>query len=109
MLVDVLEFVLAEAYDVTIAQSVFLDEFAVDVCPVRTAEIFEKRIVEYRNDQCVLTTDGKIVDLDVIVGFPADGNPFVLQREFPLHCPIHAQNHLRHRSVLFSCLSSERY
>ena len=107
MLVDVFEFVFTEAYDVAVAQRMLFDELAVDIRAVGAAEVFQEGVVEDRDDEGVFATDGKVVDLDVVIGLPADGNAFLLKWEFPLNCSIHTQNHLRHRSVLFSCPFSE--
>src|SRR5262249_50547666 len=109
MLVDVLEFMLAEPDDVTVAQRMLLDELAVHIGPVGAAEILQEGIIENRDDEGVLSADGKVVDLDVVIGLATNVYPFLPELEFPLNRPVHAQNQLCHWSVLFSCPFSESY
>ena len=77
MLIDVLELMLAKTDDVAVTQCVLLDQLAVDVGAVRTTQIFQERVVKDGDDERVLSADGKVINLDIVVGFAADRYPFL--------------------------------
>ena len=53
--------------DITMLQSVFLDQLAVDVGAVGAVQILEKRIVQNIDDQGMVATDSGIIDAHIVV------------------------------------------
>src|SRR5579885_2166337 len=100
VLVDVFQFMLAEANDVAVTQGVLLDELAVDVGAVGAAQILKEGIVQNGDDERVLAAHGEVVDLDVVVGFAADGGTFLGQLVFLLYHTVQAEYEFRHAFIL---------
>ncbi len=91
---------LAEANDVAVTQGVLLDELAVDVGAVGAAQILKEGIVQNGDDERVLAAHGEVVDLDVVVGFAADGGTFLGQLVFLLYHTVQAEYEFRHAFIL---------
>src|SRR3546814_8683242 len=68
----VLQRVAADRDDVTVAERVLGDRFAVDLCAVGRIEIFEERVLENGDDGGVATGHGLVIERDVVVRMPAD-------------------------------------
>ena len=73
-----------------------LDRVAVDQGAVSRPEVFQKRIVEYGHNACMLTADRQILDLDIILRLATDGHPLLVQVHFPDHRTLKTEYHLRH-------------
>ena len=79
LVVDVFELVFANANHIAISQHVLLDEPAIDERSIGTVQIFEERVVQNRDDRRVLSTDSEVIDLNVVVGFPTDRDPLLVE------------------------------
>src|SRR3546814_15022546 len=99
--------------DVTVAERVLGDRFAVDLRAVGRIEIFEERVLENGDDGGVATGHGLVIERDVVVRMPADADAFLGQREIP-HPTIAviddelAHNFLQNHSIRRSYLRRPR-
>ena len=58
-----------------------LHRHPVDQRAVGAVQVLEKRVVEHGDHRGVLAADCRERQADVVVGAPADGQPFALERE----------------------------
>jgi hypothetical protein len=67
LLVGEPELMVADRYDITVLQGMFLDQLAIDVCAVGAVQVLEKRIVEDIDNQGVMAADRRVVDTNIVV------------------------------------------
>src|SRR4051794_36199605 len=81
------ELVLADLQLVPVDELVRLDPAAVHVGPVQRAGVVEEPLAGAADEHGVVARDGHVVEEDLGVGGPADGQPLALQGERLPHAP----------------------
>ena len=96
MLGDVLELVFADLDDIVVLQNVLLDRHSIHKRAIGTAQVLEKRVVQYGHDQCVLAANSKIVNLQIVMRASPDCQPLLVERDLSDHGPIKTKNEICH-------------
>ena len=76
-IVDEAQLMVADGDDVTVLQSMLLDQLAVDVGAVGAVQILQEGVIQDVDDQGVMSADGGIVDAHIVVWQPADRVPLL--------------------------------
>jgi hypothetical protein len=78
----------------------FLDGLPIDERSIGAAKVLKKGIVQYRDNDCMLATDGEIVYLDIVMWLATNGGALLTQGKFLENQTVHTENQLRHSSFL---------
>lgn len=77
------QLVLSELENIAWLQDLFFDFFAIDVGAIGAAQVLDVVGVEVGHDPCMVFADGFIVELQVVISRPADGQGAGSEFQYP--------------------------
>jgi hypothetical protein len=77
-------------------QDMLLDRHSIHEGAIGTAQVLEKRVVQYGHDQGMFAADGKIVDLQIVMRPTSDCQTLFVEGDLPDYRPIKTKNEICH-------------
>ena len=103
---DKFDLVFADLYGVAVLKLLLLDGLAVHIGAIGAVQVFQKHIGARHLHHRMLTTDGKVIDHDVVVRTATQGCAVFGQLHFLDDHAINRNNHFRHGRLLWNLKSN---
>ena len=94
------DLVLAHLYGVAVAQRLALGGLAIDIGAIRAAQVFDLDFLAMHVEHRVLSTDGQVVDHDVVVGTTPEGGALLGELHFLDDDTVDRHDHFGHDQLL---------